>query len=860
MRGLRLLLAGLGVMLLAACGTAVPRVTPTVAPSPTADATRIAEEPSPTFEIQIVDTVTVTATVTATPTPSATATATRTPTSTPSPTATATGTQTPSATPTDTATPTATPTPSNTPTNTATSTPSATATATNTPTDTATPTSTPTGTQTATVTPSPTATATNTATPTSSFTPSATATATPTATASNTPTDTQTPTATTTATSTPSNTPTVTPTATETLPPTATATETATDTTTPTLTATLTPTPTLTPIIFVDTDTPTATETLTPSLTPTPTITPLPTLTATETLTPSSTPTITPNRQATADAAATDNAEILARRATELAQTPTSAPSFTPVPIASPTRTLQPATLAVTPTFVTVTPGSIATVPSDAPPVTGEPTIDPSAPTVTGTPFTPTPFPQDLLPPTLSGPIIIERTPQFAPTFNNTDTRAITFNVGESGFTFNGVTLNSSVSLFAVNPNNPDSFARTNTAGLLSFVPPFGGPEQPMSVSPFFADFGADGIGPDENKNFISALAWSPDGRKLAFIISPPSGTDNQNAGVWWYIPGVGDAYATLWDCPIDGFTSCLNTSGTNASNWESRRIDFAPDSERILVTVRLNNEERQAFAIVDATTSANSTTSPLFVRHDTAYWLNNNEVLVSGAAPDGRVYIGRYNVNSNQVTQVIYDASANGLWLQDAVQAPNGQIYALGNPGGYGGPQQLYRIANGQAIPVSGFVGDRAPDRVAWTPDRSRVVLTVGGQQFTIVASTGAIEQLNPTGSVTVGTGTGGDSGIAPIGQREESDLAIPSGVIAGSRYDAGQQIRNITPLERNLRTEPALNGAFVGRVGLGQFATILAGPFEAEGYIWWRVSNERNQQGWVATQTQAGDLFFEP
>lgn len=385
-----------------------------------------------------------------------------------------------------------------------------------------------------------------------------------------------------------------------------------------------------------------------------------------------------------------------------------------------------------------------------------------------------------------------------------------------------------------------------------------------MSVSPFFDTFGAEGLGPDTNKNFIEALAWSPDGLRLAFLIVPPSGTDNQNAGIWWYSPGVGDAYAALWDCPIDGYTSCLNTTGTNAGHWQSLRMEFAPNGNQLLVTVRLPDENRQAFAVVDATTRANAQISPLFVRHDTAYWLNNNELLVSGAAPDGRVYIGRYSLTSNQITQVIYDGSANGLWLQDAVQAANGQIFALGNPGSYGGAQRLYRIANGQATPISGFIGDRAPERITWTADRSQVVLTIGAQQFVVNAFSGSVQLQNTGGTVNVGGQSSDDGGIAPIGQRDaevgETVIDVPPGVIVGNRYVAGQQIRNTSGIRRNLRAQPVLASSTIGGIDPDQFVTILAGPFETGGFEWWRVSNEVNQQGWVATQPIGGNSFFGP
>jgi len=790
MQGLRPGYWTLLAIILAACGSGIPRVTPTVAPTDT---------PTP------LDTQVAQALPTRTPIvqPSATDTATLLPSSTPAPTE----------MPTHTAEPPATPSATDTPTHTAT------------PTVTDTPSNTPTGTRTPTNTP--------THTPTPSDTPTHTATRTPRPT--NTPRPTDTPR--------PSNTPSLTP-----LP--------LIDTDTPTPTNTRRPTFTAVPSV-----------TATNSLTPVATRTPPPPPTATDTTTPRPTRTPRPTQVvqlSERDVNATQNAEVLLTRAAEQDRTPTRAASFTPVPAATPTMTLAAgpaATLDTTPTRITATPGGPELGLLDTP-IPSTPQIQADAPTRTATPFTPTPFPFDQLPPTLDAPPVQNRGPEGLPLFNNSNTQAFNFNVGPGAFFFNGLAIGGSVGLFAVNPANPNSYARTDAAGMLTFVPLGGSSEQAVTSSPYFAGFGREGLTADSNKNYITDLAWSPDGTKLSFLIQPPGGTDNINAGVWYWEQNAGRAFPVLRDCPNDGFNSCQLVSGRPANHWQSIRTSWSPDSTRVLITMRLPDEGRQAVVVVNAlpNEAIASTAPPNFLRYDSAQWLDNQHLLVSGSGPDGRVIIARYNVRSRRLEELIFDASAKGLWLQDAVRRPNGQIVALGREGGFGGPLRLYRIANGTATPMSNFVGDRTPDSVRWSLNYAEVILAFGDQQFIVNANTGAVQSV-VLNQIDVGGTSSDEAGIAPIGEREPAPAAgIPSGVVAGSTYDAGAQIRYLGEIPRNMRTQPALASAISDVVNPGEFVTVLAGPVEADGYTWWQVSNARNVQAWVSAATSDGFSFFSP
>jgi hypothetical protein len=211
--------------------------------------------------------------------------------------------------------------------------------------------------------------------------------------------------------------------------------------------------------------------------------------------------------------------------------------------------------------------------------------------------------------------------------------------------------------------------------------------------------------------------------------------------------------------------------------------------------------------------------------------------------------------LQSQQLETVYYDQNQGGVFIFDAVQRGDGQIIALGSDQGRGGVLRLYRIENEQATPISPNIGNRFPDRIRWAAGYSEVILSFGDTQFAVNTRSGAIVQVITSGEIQVSS-----TGSAASAQPEQPSLPVPSGVIAGNRYDAGQQIRYIGEIPRNMRQAPSLNGQILGAVNPGEFVTVLAGPYEAGGYIWWLVSDARDVQGWMSTQTTDGFSFFEP
>src|SRR5690606_25644511 len=110
-----------------------------------------------------------------------------------------------------------------------------------------------------------------------------------------------------------------------------------------------------------------------------------------------------------------------------------------------------------------------------------------------------------------------------------------------------------------------------------------------------------------------------------------------------------------------------------------------------------------------------------------------------------------------------------------------------IGREGGvFDGPYRMYRLDAGVATPISGFVRNSPPQAVNWSANYRAAVLTADGQQVIINADTGSTSAAMVSGNVQGGPGFSTNaSGETVIEARP------PSGVVASSRYTAGQQLQ---------------------------------------------------------------------
>ena len=683
------------------------------------------------------------------------------------------------------------------------------------------------------------------------FTPTQTLPSTPTPTLTQSPTQIQTASITASTTITPSNTPSATFTPSETPPPTSTLTPS--NTLTPSDTPTGTPSDTLTPSetssptrtftpsnTLTPSDTPTGTpsNTLTPSDTPSPTST----LTPSDTLTPSNTPTGTP----------TDTPTLVA----QIAQvpSPTNTNTITPLsPAIQTTPTLEPlgfrTTTPLPPTIITAAPG---TNPAPVTPITSGLTPELS----TQTPLPPLPTATILAPTSLPTIAVI---PNTVP--ENPQTRAFALSATGGAVSGSGFLLPFSANTFARNPVDPSRMAVVDSRGLLYMF--FGGLQVDngarIRVSPFVADFEPDSAASNQAK--VTQIGWSPDGQHLAFLVDAEA---DDRDGVWIMnnTDQNGIRYATqvFRECPAPVENTCTVERSSGPFHYNSLRFEWNNSSNSLLIELNLTDENRRAFTVVGLNTDP--TQLPPIYRYDYASWSwDGSRLLVSGARADGRITIG-WITPGNPTEQVVFDGTNIGLWLQDAVERPDGQIVALGSTSGASSAMSLYDAA-GNAL--SAPIGTSAPVRVNWSPDRSAVLVVesagtafhyyvaqVNGAVSEITASVAgalAVEWVNnappPSSDQAGSTPTVEQPTIAPVGQ-----VGQVGGVGVQGNYglQVNQQVQVIAPAGVNLRADPSINGQMLRRLNAFEYVLIIGGPVNAEGLVWWQVQAADGQIGWAA------------
>ena len=706
----------------------------------------------------------------------------------------------------------------------------------------------------------PSLTQTSTLTVTSSITPTETLTLTPP------PTETALPTDTPSETPIPSDTPTGTPpptdTPTETFTPSDTPTKSATPTRTPTHTATNTPVPSAT-------RTPSPTETLTPSVTwtwtpsltftpaptntntPEPTLTPLPTIGETPTFTPSFTPvpptntpvptetyTLTPSSTATSAPPSSTPTEGIV----PLGERPELTISL--IPVTPPTDTPGiPPTLDVTPTIQTAAPGTeVASVFTPTPQLT-TPRFATIAVTPLNVPATPTmlPTPQREIINTAAPPEI------------NFDPSTRSFAISTDGGLLNSsaFSLPGGAASFARNPVDPNRYATVDTSGLLYIVNDFaGGGRNRMTFAPFSENVPASA---ETNNANVTQVAWSPDGNYLGFLIDTDSDdnhdNDLANDGVWYLEPQriteTDPTYQVLRDCPPE--PSCaIVQPGAGPYRWRSLSFEWNYQSNGMLITVQLPEENRQAFIIVSVPGQDPNVRPPVY-RYDFASWSQDgNSIIVSGANPAGTVGVWRVDRSGGQ-EQFLFNGSERGLWVQNAVERPDGQVVLLGSTGGPTGVMSLYNVS-GNAL--SQPIGSAAPERVDWSPDRSAVLLVIpegdvtqgGIRRYYIVQATGEVREITAevAGALAVEWVQG------PPPPNLDSAPAV-SATPQPAVFAMGERVR-VVAAQLNLRPSPTINNEPIGVVNFGALLTITGEPVSADGLVWYAVTTEDGQNGYVA------------
>jgi len=261
-------------------------------------------------------------------------------------------------------------------------------------------------------------------------------------------------------------------------------------------------------------------------------------------------------------------------------------------------------------------------------------------------------------------------------------------------------------------------------------------------------------------------------------------------------------------------------------------------------------------------------TNLPPILRYDYASWSQNgSRILVSGAAArDNRAAL-RWVDPLTDTQQIIFDATAAGLWLQNAVERPGGQIVALGSLSGANSPMSLYD-GSGQALTPQ--IGITAPQRVAWSPDRSAVLVvtnnvttssTAMNSHYYIAEVTGAVREISEqvAGALTVEWLDSVPQPEAPTAAPPTAALATiapsetiaPVGQVTGQGsygISISQQVQVISPAGARLRAAPSINGEELAWLTTYEYVTVIGGPAQADELTWWQVETGGGQTGWMA------------
>jgi hypothetical protein len=244
----------------------------------------------------------------------------------------------------------------------------------------------------------------------------------------------------------------------------------------------------------------------------------------------------------------------------------------------------------------------------------------------------------------------------------------------------------------------------------------------------------------------IGDLAWSPDGRRLAFRVDPVNRTPENTGGSYAEPTGV-------WICdpqnPPNSWHIFRNGyAGQVAQLHEQRRaldMQWAPNSTALVIAVDTPLGRANVFLPMNHDPTVFVPSIPYA---DATWAPDSASLIVSGSKDNGPTVIGRIALDEQWTYTEYLTQVTTGLVMQAAIQLYDGRIAFLG-----GATADTFALYITQAAPNAQSVGMSAPINgqvitAEWNAGRTAVLVTAQtgtGQQLWLVRTDGQIQNITP-------------------------------------------------------------------------------------------------------------------
>jgi hypothetical protein len=165
----------------------------------------------------------------------------------------------------------------------------------------------------------------------------------------------------------------------------------------------------------------------------------------------------------------------------------------------------------------------------------------------------------------------------------------------------------------------------------------------------------------------------------------------------------------------------------------------------------------------------------------------------------------------------------------------------------GYDGTRRRLRRNNAPGVDVRPSFG--------WLIGGLVLLFAIGGAVWLLRDGSAPLDTLAQTPSVSIALQASPRPTPRPtLTQPAASPTASPAPALAVGRR---ARVVNLSGAPLRARANPGVNQPIVARIPEGSEVTLLEGPTEADGYLWWRIEGEAGS-GWSAQGNPEGTVFF--